>query len=230
MSAMKAKWVQYLARPVSSWRGRGATFRRAIRKGVIHIGANDGGARRPYAERGVNVLWIEPDPDVFARLSANIAGLPKQRALNYLVVDRDLTPYPFNVSSNQGLSSSILPYAGLKDIWPDIEVVATRTIVGRTLPAILEKEGIDLGDYDAMLVDTEGSEQMVLTGAAPLLRHFRWIRVEAAEFETFVGSPTVESIGRFMRDHGFREWGRRQFATHPAGGGFFDVLYAPARI
>jgi hypothetical protein len=46
------------------------------------------------------VLWIEPLPDVFATLAANIAGSPRQRAIECLVTDRDDLPYEFNVANN----------------------------------------------------------------------------------------------------------------------------------
>lgn len=61
-------------------------------RGVVHVGANVGQERALYDRYGLEVLWIEPIPDVFATLAANIAGFPRQRALECLVTDRDDAP------------------------------------------------------------------------------------------------------------------------------------------
>ena len=70
--------------------------------GVIHVGANTGQERQRYARRGLAVLWIEPIPDVFATLRANVRELERQRALEYLVTDRDGAEYEFHVANNEG--------------------------------------------------------------------------------------------------------------------------------
>jgi putative component of toxin-antitoxin plasmid stabilization module len=76
--------------------------------GVIHVGANIGQECQTYAQNNLDVLWIEPIPDIFERLTKNIACYPKQKAVNALVTDKDGEEYAFNISSNYGNSSSIL--------------------------------------------------------------------------------------------------------------------------
>src|SRR5690242_19194551 len=85
-------------------------------RGVIHVGANVGQERELYRRHGLDVLWIEPIPDVFARLAANMSGLPRQRALERLVTDRDDATYEFHISNNDGESSSILDLKQHRDI------------------------------------------------------------------------------------------------------------------
>src|SRR5271163_274795 len=58
-------------------------------KGVIHVGANTGHERDEYASYGLNVIWIEPIPWVFKQLNSAISSYPNQRALEYLVLDKD---------------------------------------------------------------------------------------------------------------------------------------------
>ncbi len=50
-------------------------------RGVIHVGANQGQERNLYAAYNLNVLWIEPIPEVFDQLTALIAPYAAQRAL-----------------------------------------------------------------------------------------------------------------------------------------------------
>ena len=52
-------------------------FRRGIKRylrklsGVIHVGAHAGQERDLYAKYGLRVLWIEANPEIFARLVAD---------------------------------------------------------------------------------------------------------------------------------------------------------------
>src|SRR5262249_30202876 len=101
-------------------------------KGVIHVGAHTGQERRAYAQYKLDALWIEPIPELFAVLRQNLAGFPRQRAVNSLVTDRDGAEYTFHITSNEGGSSSIFPLAQHEDIWPDVKESATITVVSKT--------------------------------------------------------------------------------------------------
>ncbi len=138
-------------------------------RGVVHVGANVGQERELYDRHGLDVLWIEPIPDVFATLAANIAGCPRQRALECLVTDRDDAPYEFNVANNGGESSSILALKEHRDVWPKVDFTKTITLRSSTLATLLARERIDLARYDALVMDTQGSELLVLRGAEPVL-------------------------------------------------------------
>src|SRR5689334_3816241 len=133
--------------------------------GVIHVGANAGQERALYERQGLDVLWIEPIPEVFAALRANIAAFPRQRALQALVTDRDDHDYEFHVANNAGESSSILELKQHKDVWPKVAFTASIKLRSVTLPTLLAREGVDITRYDALVMDTQGSELLVLQGA-----------------------------------------------------------------
>lgn len=63
--------------------------------GVIHVGANAGQERELYNKFGLRVVWIEPIPQVFEALKANLREFPNQRAIQCLVTDRDDEEYQF---------------------------------------------------------------------------------------------------------------------------------------
>jgi FkbM family methyltransferase len=86
--------------------------------GVIHVGANSGQERTLYAQHGLNVVWIEPIPEVYAALTDNIVGYPRQTAINALITDKDGETYTLHVANNEGASSSILDLHDHRDIWP----------------------------------------------------------------------------------------------------------------
>jgi len=200
-------------------------FLRSV-SGVIHVGANVGQERSTYESLGLRVLWVEPIPDIFAALSANIATLPRQRALQALLTDKDDVEYQFHVASNEGASSSILEFGRHPEIWPDIRYEATLTLRSRTLPSLLRDAGVHAGDYDALILDTQGSELLVLQGAEPVLGSFAYIKVEAADFESYVGGAQVADIASYLERHGFTEFRRRKFAEGRGREAYFDLVFS----
>lgn len=193
--------------------------------GVIHVGANSGGERDAYAARGLEVLWVEPIPEVFARLERNIKPHARQKALMALVTDEDGREYDFHVSSNHGASSSIFELARHRELWPHVDFSSTIRLTSVTLPTLLAREGIDPSRYQALVLDTQGSELLILRGAEPLLRGLRYVKTEVADFESYAGCCRLAEMDAFMRQQGFREFTRHRFAGRSDVGNYFDIVY-----
>ena len=202
-------------------------FLRSVR-GVVHVGANVGQERDVYARHGLDVVWVEPIPAVFAELRANLAGLPRQRALECLVTDRDGAEYEFHVANNRGESSSILDLKEHQDVWPDVTFTSTLKLRSATLASLLAREHIDPAGYDALVMDTQGSELLVLRGAEPLLPGFKFVKTEVPDFEAYAGCAKLDEMASFLTSRGFVELTRRRFASRAAGGHYYDVVYARA--
>jgi FkbM family methyltransferase len=194
-------------------------------QGVIHVGANAGQEREQYAGLGLSVIWVEPIPEVFATLQANLVSFPRQRACQYLLTDRDGQTYEFKIASNGGASSSILDIALHKDIWPDIHYVGSMNLTSATLSTMIQKERVDIRHYQALVMDTQGTELMVLKGAGDLLKNFRYIKAEAADFEVYHGCCLVDDLTNYVARFGFRELRRTKLAKRKGGGTCFDVVY-----
>lgn len=200
---------------------------RFLRKvsGVIHVGANVGQERGLYDRFGLRVLWIEPIPEIFETLKGNLSDFPNQRAIQCLVTDRDNEEYQFHVASNRGASSSILDFKAHTEIWPEVTFTNTITLRSTTLASLLERERIPLSDYQALVMDTQGSELLVLQGSVPLLHGFKFIKTEVPDFESYAGCCQLTEISNFMGEHGFKEYARHQLASRPRGGNYYDVIY-----
>lgn len=196
--------------------------------GVIHVGANSGQERDLYAAHGLDVVWVEPIPEVFEQLSARLAGFPKQRGIQCLVSDRDDQEYAFHVASNDGGSSSILELKYHKDLWPEVRFEKTITLRSKTLPTLLSLHQVDCRNYQALILDTQGSELLILRGAGSLLPAFSYIKTEVADFEAYEGCCQLDAVSAFLASHGFKEHSRRCFATRREGGSYYDVVYKRA--
>jgi FkbM family methyltransferase len=192
-------------------------------RGIIHVGANDGQERLLYAEHGLKVVWIEPIPDVFQQLVKNIRDFPDQSAINALITNEDGALRTLHISNNSGRSSSILDVHLHKDIWPEVTFTHDVTLRSTRLPTALAE--IDLSQYDAMVLDTQGSELLVLQSAATILSGFKFIQVEAANFEAYRNCATVDTINTFLRNQGFRLLRKDLQAQRATGGEYFDLLF-----
>lgn len=193
--------------------------------GVVHVGANIGQERELYSTHGLNVVWVEPIPEVFNQLNANIRGFRHQRAFQALVTDVDDREYEFHIANNNGASSSILEFKQHKDIWPGVDYTTTIHLKSVTLATLFQREQIDASKYQALIMDTQGSELLVLRGSIPVLNNFRYIKTEVPDFESYEGCCQLSDINDFMIEHGYREFSRNKFASRAEGGSYFDIVY-----
>lgn len=194
-------------------------------RGVVHVGANTGQERRVYDSYGLRILWVEPIPEIFARLQRNIAGYEGQSAVQALVADRAGVEVDFHIADNQGASSSMLELARHQEIWPEVHTQRSVRMTTTTLPALVQAAGLDMADYNGLVMDTQGSELLVLQGARPLLHHFDFIKTEVADFEAYKDCCQLHDLGAFMAEHGFDEFERRPFRNMQPGRAYYDVVY-----
>jgi FkbM family methyltransferase len=200
------------------------SFLRQVR-GVIHVGAHAGEERNQYSSRGLDVVWVEPNPVVFERLCLNISGLVKQRAYRYLLAADDGKEYTFHISNNDGASSSILDFAKHQEVWPEVTYTHDICIAATTLDRMMDKEQIDVRGYGALVLDTQGSELLVLRGAVSTLKHFRFVKTEAADFEVYAGCCQLAELTDFMHGQGFELSRKYAFNTTGGVGSCYDVVY-----
>jgi FkbM family methyltransferase len=192
-------------------------------KGVIHVGAHTGQEREIYASLGLPVVWIEPLPVVYKVLCEQIAHLPQQRAFQYLVADGK--KHRFGVASNACQSSSIFDFARHKELWPGVGYVAATEMQSVTLAHVIDAHIFDMDECDALVLDVQGAELLVLQGAGDYLTRFKWIQAEVADFDAYAGAPQLPELDAFMTSRGFvRE--QLHCGMSVAGvGSYYDAVY-----
>ncbi len=193
--------------------------------GVIHIGANTGQERNLYKKHNLNVLWVEPIPKIYEALENNIKNYKKQKAIKALITDKNNKEYQFNIANNNGASSSILKLEKHKDMWPDVFYEETILLHSTTLKTLIEKENININKYQALVLDTQGSELLALKGSISILKHIKYIVTEVADFESYKDCCTLYDISKFMNEHGFEESYRSKFAENTSGGSYYDIIF-----
>jgi len=173
-----------------------------IRKGIIHIGANDGGECAWYDQlKFERVLWFEPIKDVFLKLQENIAKYPNQMAMNFGIHDT-LKTAKLHVSSNRGLSSSILEFGTHKELRPDITYIRDEVIDLVRMDEIINKEFAK--HFNFIVIDTQGVELNVLKSFGDLLYGFDYIFTEVYTDEGYKGCALLPEIDQYLLGYGFK--------------------------
>jgi 2-O-methyltransferase len=222
---------RYAERTFWNVRSRGLLPDRFLKggRGVIHVGANRGQERFLYADYGLKVVWVEPIPDVFKELQANLTGFPDQTAYNCLIAGQDGKKYQFHISDNEGSSSSILEAnQQLGDHWSKVGFPRSIELEALSLPTFIRNNGIYLASFDILLLDAQGAELLILEGAKEILPHFRYIHCEAVNFEVYSGCCQLPELDAFLSKQGFKQTGRFVLSRSPKGGRQWDVLYQRA--
>ena len=193
--------------------------------GVIHIGANIGQERDMYASLDLGVIWIEPIPEIFIKLKSNISTYPDQYAFNALLTNLDDVEYEFKVSNNGGESSSIFDLALHKEIWPTVNYNHSIKLKSNTFSTFAKINKINLEGYEALILDTQGSELLILKGCGDLLSKFQYIKTEAPDFESYLGCCLIDELTSYLSGFGFR-LEKKEVQAHKNGvGNYYDALY-----
>jgi len=194
-------------------------------KGVIHIGANNGGEILFYAQHKLPVLWIEANPEIFPRLLANLRGIPRQVALLGLVGSQRKENVEFHVSNNHGASSSVYLFDQHKSIWPDVDFVKKIYLPQVTLPQLLDEAGISFKSYDTLVMDVQGAELQILKGIPDLSEKFEKVQLEACNFPAYRGAPMKEELDAYLQEKGFKLVSAQVFAMGKNGERSMDCRY-----
>ena len=192
-------------------------------KGVIHIGAHLGEERYLYDYYSNNVLWFEPIPSIYDELIKNLKNFPDQLAFKKLITDKDKNLYDFHITNNY-CSSSIFETKLHEIPWPETKKVKTICLESITLDTFFYEKKIQIKKYDTIVMDTQGSELLVLKGAERILKNIKFVKTEAADFESYEGCCQLKDIDDFLLKRGFTLISKNNFMTCEVGN-YYDVVY-----
>ncbi len=173
-------------------------------QGIIHIGAHHAEERHVYRDLGVqHVLWVEADPQHMAVLQSNIAQFPGHRAVQTCLAETDGRVASFYRTNNRGESSSILRMGVHSQLLPQIQVIEETTLETSTFATLCERERLDLGLYDLLVMDIQGAELLALQGFGETLDRFSGIYLEVNLQPLYQGCALLGEIDAFLKARGF---------------------------
>ena len=176
---------------------------------VLDVGANEGYFARSLRKVGFRgrIMSFEPGAVAYKRLqrSANedsLWSVAPRTALGNQVGEVQL-----NVSSNDGLSSSLLPMSeNLRRSAPDAAYIGSEVVPITTLdqmtPGLLSAT-----ERIFLKIDVQGYELQVLDGAKELLPRIVGAQLEASFVPLYQGQVLFPTLMDFMQKRGFEVWG-----------------------
>lgn len=191
-------------------------------RGVIHVGAHVGDEADEYLRCGIrDQIWIEPQPEVFAKLRERIGSNAAARAFNVACGSSPGQAEMHLLNGNEGRSNSLLEPKLHLERFPDFKPAGTITVPVVRLDDLLAREGIDPRAYPLLVLDVQGFEMHALKGAeAYLSRACQAIVSEVAAAELYAGGCLVNELDAHLASRGFVRV-RTKWAAGCAGDAFY---------
>lgn len=200
---------------------------------LVDVGAR-GGLKRNWtaAERHLHVIGFEPDEQEYQRLVERGGA---SRTFFHAALHNRRGPEQLHIAKDPGLSSIFRPNRAFVDRFPDadrFDTVDVREIQADTLDNLLASRG--LTDVDFIKADTQGSELLVLQGAAHALAStVVGVEVEVEFAPVYEGQPLFADVDAFVRGLGYHLFDLRpvrwkRTVGRDAGGPYGQVVWADA--
>ncbi len=190
-------------------------------RGVIHVGAHEAQELRGYLRFGFErQLWIEPQPEIFARLVAKLPKDPMVRAAQVACGDSAGQATMHVLNNNDGMSNSLLePKLHLSE-YPQITRGGTFTVPVARLDDVIEQQGFETEQFSLLAVDVQGFEMQVFKGAPRTLQTIGAVVAEVYNRELYAGCALLPEIDACLEAAGLERVGLRWTKHH-----YGDALY-----
>ena len=175
-------------------------------KGILHMGAHRGTESAVYDWFHKKTLWIEANPKIYTDLKNNINIYINQKAYNILLHEFDNEVFSFNISNNDGASSSIYNF-GAESLKDNLEMVETIKLKSKKIDTFFLQESIQAKDYDFWVMDIQGAELPVLKGAQKSLESCNFIYVEVSSGDFYKNGTQWSELKNFLKKKNFEnQW------------------------
>jgi FkbM family methyltransferase len=176
------------------------------RRGVIHVGANDGAELQWYLDRGLTpILCFEPNPEAFRRGLSDWGG---SSGIDYVRLalgsKTEALEMRVPLDGDDEKTSRYQPVVTLGHDW-------TAVPMGESLivPVVRFDEWVTddfrRQPYGTLVVDVQGMELEVLKGFGVYLQGFDYLCVELSEKPMYEGEPPAGEVIDWLREQGFRQ-------------------------
>lgn len=182
-------------------------------RGIIHIGAADGGENAFYKSlKATDVLWIEANPEAYKKLLERVEpeGIVKKvksyfytstMTANFAASDKDGFA-DFFITDNKD-SSSLLELGLHQNVYPNVLPEKTIRVTTKRLDNYFKESGNDPKKYNIIVIDVQGAELLALKGAVNTLQNIDCIVSEISPDEMYKGSVKIYELDAFLLENDF---------------------------
>lgn len=190
-------------------------------RGILHVGAHDGGELDYYIEHGIrDVVFCEANPKIYERLAHRCSDMDGVKCYNYAICDK-IGEVQFHITNNDSASSSILNLKVHKHYYPHIHNEETITVQSITIDELFRKESIQSDRYNLLNIDIQGAELLAMKGMRDYLVTCDYVYSEVNFEELYEGCALMSDIDNYLKQYGFS-----RITVVETRSGFGDALYA----
>lgn len=175
--------------------------------GVIHVGAHEGWEYDDYAHAGIaRQVWFEPIPEFFERLVQKLPMTPEIQAFRVACGSEPGHLTLHLVDGYYGQCSSLLKPKRIMELHPGLSNAGEIKVEVARLDDLLQREKVDLGPLNLMVLDTQGYELEVLKGAERTVAEaVDYLVVEVVRTEMYEGCAFKKDVDEWVLSRGFVE-------------------------
>lgn len=177
--------------------------------GIIHIGAHYGEEAEEYSHVTPNVVWFEAHPEYAKKMFEHVEKFG-QHGIGAALSDVDNEMVEFYITADEVASSMLKPEVH-QEMHPhayltgeNIEVETWRFDTVWSGLTVYDTNGIEVPisdqGYNALVLDTQGSEMKVLQGMGDYFQMFDIIVTEYSTVEFYSGGARLHEIEAFLSD------------------------------
>jgi len=172
-------------------------------KKLLHVGANTGAETKYYSENDIEAWHVAAIPEVHDLLVRNCQQNLSQHPILACLSSAGGKQVSFNISSNSGLSSSLLELGRHGKAYPTIYYSKRISLTTSTVDDLIA-EGRIPPDIDFLVIDAQGAEFLILQGAKGLLSSgsLKGAMIETAAEPLYDGGVTYIDVSSELRSHG----------------------------
>jgi FkbM family methyltransferase len=185
-------------------------------RGILHIGAHECEELAAYVKHGQqkeDITWVEANPTLVEQMRAK--GIPVYHAA---ISDKE-EQLPFYITNN-GQSSSLLPFGTHQASYPWCKVVDTIQVQTQTLASFLRSNEIPMQTRNVWNLDIQGAELSALQSAGDFLQYADAIYTEVNVQYVYKDCGLLQDLDVFLMKKGFI-----RVAISMTDQGWGDALY-----
>ena len=171
--------------------------------GILHIGAHDCEELSAYNSCGVpteNTYWVEAMNIKIKQNKQRIGD--KLNIYQCVVYDENDKEVDFNITNN-GQSSSILPFGSHARNHPDVKVVYQETLKTTRLDKLIEDNQIPIEKLNFINLDIQGVELRALKSMEKYLQNVNYIYTEVNIEQVYQGCDEISQIDEYLKQFRF---------------------------
>jgi len=191
-------------------------------KGVLHIGAHLAEECGSYYENGVQkTIWIEANPYFINHIKVNISKYNNTLVFNECISDVDDVEVTFNLSNNNGMSSSLLQLEHHKIAHPEVVFVHEIKTKTKRIDTLFLENNLRIEDYNFVTMDIQGAEGLALKGFGDMLNNVDYLFLEVNEKELYKGCMLLPEMCEYLIHFGFNLLEKQMWGDAGWGDAFF---------